>query len=87
MDTGRSAVRTKANPSGGRHLESPPTGTHRRYDNRRNAPTSLNQAHLPLDDPIRTAATPSQLVAANAGSAAGRLTRHTIQIGNSVTTP
>ena len=27
MDTGRLAVRYKANPEGGRHLESQPTGT------------------------------------------------------------
>jgi hypothetical protein len=44
MDTSRPTVRTKANPAGGRHLESRPTGTHQRYDNSRNTSTSLNQA-------------------------------------------
>ena len=63
MDTGRSAVRTKANPSGGRHLKSPPTGTYRRYDNRRSAPISLNQARQ-IADPAPERAAPMGLAEA-----------------------
>ncbi|MGI9646220.1 MAG: hypothetical protein ACR2O6_13020 [Ilumatobacteraceae bacterium] len=44
MDTGRSAVRTKANRTGWQAHREPTGRRHRRYDYRRNAPTSLSQA-------------------------------------------